>query len=234
MYFLPPTSCYWVGLKLPGLSSNTPAEKLSLWKYQFKYLKIPARVTTTHYNVSLYPIDKTIMVAAYNFYHNARKTGANFSFVPPLPSGWSQYRGMFTLGAQSRQKCWFECLVVETSHWMHWFARSVSIWYERVTNSTLYPHTPLFLFSLHSFSSSVTKPDKNRHKSRPFTSNSITEQRRPAIMSELPLLPCINPLRSHAISLDLCVTRDFLALEVQDIQRAKLETSITNYLHESK
>ena len=71
-------------LKLPGLSSNAPPEKLSLWKYQFKYLKIPGRVTISCYNVPLYPIDKTTMVAAYNFSHNARKTTTNFWFVPPL------------------------------------------------------------------------------------------------------------------------------------------------------
>ena len=148
--------------------------------------------------------------------------------------------------------------IEECSPWEHNPGRNVSLsvlWsrlhtectdlHEAYQYDTRESQTQLSTLTLHSFYSvfihfppqsvpSVTKPDKNRHKSRPFTSNSITEQSRPAIMSELPLLPCINPLRSHAISLDLCVTRDFLALEVQDIQRAKLETSITNYLHESK
>ena len=127
---------------------------------------------------------------------------------------------MFTLPAQSRQKCWSLSVL-----WWPRLHTECTDLHEAYQYDTRESQTQLSTLTLHSFYSvfihfppqsvpSVTKPDKNRHKSRPFTSNSITEQRRPAIMSELPLLPCINPLRSHAISLGLCVTRDFLARHI--------------------
>ena len=155
-----------------------------------------------------------------------------FNLFPPRSSGWSQYQGMFTLPAQSRQKCWSLSVlwsgrdftlnalictnrinIISVSHTV-----TQSHWHR--LNSQAPVLLSLFPVSVHSFSSTgvhgvppVTKPDKNRHKSRPFRSNSITEQRRPAsspIMSKVPhWRHFINVLQSHAISPDLCVRQDF-------------------------
>ena len=118
----------------------------------------------------------------------------------------------------------FECLVAETSHWMHWFARTVSIWYQWVTQTD----STLYLPSHCSYPVFIHFPPlpASQWQSRKKTGINLLPSHLIQLQNNAgrPLCPrfhwllhtnSINVLKSHAISLYLCVTRDFLARHIE-------------------